>query len=100
MNKFHKMINRANLQSIGKFIQYEGTANILDGADFEAREEKAVQNLKAKLKGIISEQEYRKIIDTVMEYTNDCSEIYFSVGMKVGARIVFQLLNDSMKDSG
>ena len=100
MNKFHKMMNRANLQNIGKFIQYEGTANVLDGVDFETREEKAVQNLKAKLKGNISDQEYVKIIDTVMEYANDCSEIYFSVGMKIGARLVFQLLNDSMKDSG
>ena len=94
MNKFGKMLERANLQFIADMIQ-TGTPRLnLDVKNLEEREDEAVEHLKKRL----PEKERGRVTDIAMEYANDCCELYFIVGMKAGARLIFQLLNDNLKD--
>ncbi len=99
MNKFDKMLKRANLQFVADMIQI-GTPKLnLSVKNLEEREDEAVELLKKRLEEILPERELGSLIDIAMEYANDCCEIYFIVGMKAGAKLIFQLLNDNLKDS-
>ena len=99
MNGFDKMLKRANLQFVADMIQI-GTPKLnLSVKNLEEREDEAVELLKKRLEEILPERELGSLIDIAMEYANDCCEIYFIVGMKAGAKLIFQLLNDNLKDS-
>ena len=99
MNKFDKMLERANLQFVSDMIQM-GTPKLnLSVKNLEEREDEAARQLKERLAKILSGKELGRAIDTAMEYANDCCEIYFTVGLKAGAKLLFQLLNDSLKDT-
>ncbi len=99
MNKFDKMLERANLQFVSDMIQM-GTPKLnLSVKNLEEREDEAARQLKERLEKILSGKELGRAIDTAMEYANDCCEIYFTVGLKAGAKLLFQLLNDSLKDT-
>lgn len=67
--------------------------------NLEEQEDEAVKHLKEQLEEIVSENELGNVTDIAMEYANDCCEIYFIVGMKAGAKLIYQLLNDSLKNS-
>lgn len=92
------MLRRVNLQNISDYFQTGCTKRNLDDNNLEEREDEAVQVLKQKLKNLLSESNYREMVDIAMEYANDCCEIYFTIGMKAGAKLMFQLLNDSLND--
>lgn len=99
MNGFSKMLGRVNLQSISEMIQMGGGKTELYPGSLEEREDEAVRRLKERLEKIVPEKDRRDVIDIAMEYANDCCEVYFTVGMKAGAKLEFQLLNDSLKDN-
>lgn len=99
MNGFSKMLERVNLQSISDMIQMGGGKKELYQNSLEEREDEAVRRLKERLEKIVPEKDRRDVIDIAMEYANDCCEVYFTVGMKAGAKLEFQLLNDSLKDN-
>lgn len=99
MNRFSKMLERVNLQSISDMIQMGTVKNELYENSLEEREDEAVRRLEERLEKLVQGKVQRDITDTAMEYANDCCEIYFTVGMKAGAKLVFQLLNDSLKDN-
>ncbi|MCI8792271.1 MAG: hypothetical protein HFG38_05620 [Eubacterium sp.] len=99
MNKFCNMLERANLQFVADMIQ-TGTPKLdLNLKNLEEQEDEAVKHLKEQLEEIVSENELGNVTDIAMEYANDCCEIYFIVGMKAGAKLIYQLLNDSLKNS-
>lgn len=98
MNRFGEMLHRANLQNVSYLFQIGSMPEILDKNNLEAREEEAVKRLKKELGKNVPESSYQQVIDTAMEYANSCCEIYFTVGMKAGTKLMFQLLNDSLKD--
>lgn len=99
MNKFCNMLHRVNLQSISDMIQIGDRKIELDPKNLEEREDEAVRRLKRRLEDFVPEKNQRNVTDIAMEYANDCCEIYFTVGMKAGAKLMFQLLNDSLKDN-
>ncbi len=99
MNGFSQMLERANLQSVADMIQTGSRKLSLEEKNLEEREDEAVRRLKKRLESILSVKEQREVTDIAMEYANDCCEIYFTVGMKVGAKLEFKLLNDSLKDT-
>ena len=99
MNKFCEMLERANLQFVADMVQM-GTPKLnLSVKNLEEQEDEAVKHLKKRLEEIVSENELGNVTDIAMEYANDCCEIYFIVGMKVGAKLIYQLLNNSLKSS-
>lgn len=99
MNRFYKMLQRVNLQSISDMIQMGDRRAELNAKSMEEREDEAVRHLKHRLKDLVPEKNQGNVEDIAMEYANDCCEIYFTVGMKAGAKLMFQLLNDSLKDN-
>lgn len=99
MNKFYSMLERANLQFVGEMIQMGSRKTRLDPKNLEERENEAVRTLEKRLENIIQEKDRGEVTDIAMEYANDCCEIYFTVGMKAGAKLMFQLLNDSLRDN-
>ena len=99
MNNFKKMLERANLQTLAFYIQIGMPPENLNGNDLEKREDQAAADLERRLRETVSGSDCQKAYDATMEYANDCSEIYFTVGMKAGAKLMFQLLNDSLKDN-
>lgn len=99
MNKFCNMLYRANLQFVADMIQM-GTPKLdLNVKNLEEQEDEAVKHLKKRLEEIVSENKLGNVTDIAMEYANVCCEIYFIVGMKAGAKLIYQLLNDSLKNS-
>lgn len=99
MNGFYKMLERVNIQMIADMIQMGNPKTNLYKNNLEEREDEAVRQLKKRLEEILSEKELGRVTDIAMEYANDCCEIYFTIGMKAGAKLLFQLLNDSLKDT-
>lgn len=99
MNHFKKMLERANLQNISYLFQMGCIKNELNHKDLEEREDEAVQVLEQRIKKCVPEAFFHELTDIAMEYANDCSEIYFTLGMKAGAKLMFQLLNDSLDDN-
>lgn len=99
MNYFHTMLERVSLQNISSLFQTGCIQNELDGSSLEERENKAVRAMEERIKNLVPESCYRSVVDAALEYANDCCEIYFTVGMKAGAKLVFELLNDSLKDN-
>ena len=99
MNGFSKMLERANIQMVADMIQMGAPKLNLDVKNLEEREDEAARQLKERLEKILSGKELGRAIDTAMEYANDFCEIYFTVGLKAGAKLLFQLLNDSLKDT-
>lgn len=99
MNGFYKMLERVNIQMIADMIQMGNPKTNLYKNNLEEREDEAVRQLKKRLEEILSEKELGRVTDIAMEYANDCCEIYFTIGMKAGAKLLFQLLSDNLKDS-
>ncbi|MCI8364397.1 MAG: hypothetical protein HFG34_05550 [Eubacterium sp.] len=99
MNHFEDMLQRANLQNISDLFQMGCIKTELDSENLEEREDEAVKVLEQKLENLVSGSFYNEVVQTAMEYANDCCGIYFTVGMKAGAKVIFQLLNDSLKDT-
>jgi phosphoribosylformylglycinamidine (FGAM) synthase PurS component len=99
LNHFEEMLQRANLQNISNLLQIGCIKNELDNENLEKREDEAVKVLEQRLENLVSGSFYDEVVETAMKYANDCCEVYFTVGMKAGARVIFQLLNDSLNDT-
>lgn len=99
LNRFHKMLERVNIQMIADMIQMGNPKAELYKNNLEEREDEAVRQLKKRLEEFLSGKELGRATDIAMEYANDCCEIYFTIGMKAGTKLLFQLLNDSLKDT-
>lgn len=95
---FTTMMKRANLQYIGNWIQVGTEIEQTDSANMEERAEKALKILKRELEKILSKESYQRGVEIARRYSNDCCDIYFNMGMKVGAKIMLQLLDEGLND--
>lgn len=98
MNYFYRMLRSANLQNVSNLFQSGGELEELDSRDMEERADMSLKVLKQELEKTVPEVSYQKVIETARQYANECCEIYFTIGMKAGAKLMFQLLNDSLND--
>ncbi len=62
------------------------------------REEQANAFLDESLKAALSEDDMLKVESIITTYTSDLIDIYFSMGIKTGARLMHQMLDNSDKD--
>lgn len=99
MNRFLNMLERVTLQNVSNFFQTGSVQIRLDSNSLEERENEAARLLNERMKKLVPESCCGDAVDAAMEYANDCCELYFTVGMKAGAKLMFQLLNDSLKDN-
>ncbi len=98
MNQFKRMLERTNLQDVSYMLQTGSVQNERNEKDLEEREDEAVRILEQRLKKYVSASSYNEVFDAALEYANDCCEIYFIVGMKAGAKLQMQLLDNTLKD--
>lgn len=99
MNKFYNMLSNVKLQNISSLFQVGSKKHETDGKNLEEREDHTVKVLEQRLEEVLPSELCKTVTDIAMEYANDCCEIYFTVGMKAGAKVLFQLLNDSINDN-
>lgn len=99
MNRFLTMLERVNLQNLSSFFQTGSVQIRLDSDSLEERESKVARGLEERMKKLVPESCCGNAVDAAMEYANDCCELYFTVGMKAGAKLMFELLNGSLKDN-
>lgn len=97
MNLFKRMLARTNLQDVSYMLQTGSIQNERNEKNLEEREDEAVRILEQRLKKYVSASSYNEVFDAAMEYANDCCEIYFTVGMKAGAKLQLQLLDNNLE---
>ena len=94
MGQFDKMLGRADIQKVGQFIQYESTLNVKSKKNPDEREKQAREILKQGMKENVPEDALDRVMETVFQYAETYAMLHFSVGMKAGAKLIFQLLCD------
>lgn len=99
MEYFTRMMERANLQNIGNWIQIGSEMEQTNSANMEERAENALKILKREFEQIVPKKSYQRGIEIAREYSINCCDIYFNMGMKVGAKIMLQLLDEGLKDN-
>lgn len=98
MNQFKRMLELANLQDVSYMLQTGSIQNERNEKNLEEREDEAARILEQRLKKCVSASSYNEVFEAASEYGYDCCEIYFTVGMKVGAKLQIQLLNNNLED--
>jgi hypothetical protein len=86
-----------NLQNIAEFIQTGGDTD-LDKHGFTERLEKAHRDLRKYIETTCGNEKTDDILEKIILYSSIVQDIYFSVGMKAGAKIIIQLTNNFETD--
>ena len=97
-NKWSQMEKRLNLQSIGEFIQHGSDIREIDKHNFSEREEIAYKELQKYIEDTCGKEIAADILEKVVIYSGIREDIYFSLGMKVGAQITIQLTGNLETD--
>lgn len=97
MSTFKDILERTTIQHLSHLIRdYKQTTFTYE--TFDKREELADDSLYNKLKEILSDEQIYELEPVLNKYTSELSEIYFNIGMKTGARLLQQLLDNGNKD--
>ena len=96
-NIWSQMEKRLNLQSISKFIKYGSVINETDSHSFIEREEIAYNNLMKYIEDTCGKEISENIMENITAYSSVKEDIYFTLGMKAGARIVAQLTDNNLE---
>jgi hypothetical protein len=89
-SRFSQIEKRLNLQSIGEFIR-NGSEVEVDRHGFVEREAKAYDKLREAVSGVCGAENAEAVLRHIGDYAGVQEDIYFTLGMKVGAQIVVQL---------
>lgn len=83
-----RMAARVNLQTLGAYIRDGGTRRRLYEKPFSERIEEADHELDKQVKALTRDKENAdKMHDAISGYEMAISDVYFSLGMKTGARL-------------
>jgi hypothetical protein len=97
-SKWSQMEKRLNLQSIGEFIQHGSDVLDVDKHNFIEREAIAYKKLQKGIEDTCGKEIAVDILEKVVIYSSIREDIYFSLGMKVGAQITIQLTGNLETD--
>lgn len=92
------IFKRANLQNIGYFLKEGSLSKEKDNSSFTHRECRAEKELENELKKLLDEKTLDKVYPSIVKYASAKEEIQFSLGMKIGAKLMMILINDSEYD--
>lgn len=98
MNTFKDILLRTSLSHLSHIIRDDSKTPIINHETFSTREEIAYQKLMENLNKIYTDDLLYNVEAYINEYTSEISEIYFNIGIKTGARLLTQLLNNEEKD--
>lgn len=90
---FKECFSRANLQEIATFIQNGGEQSEIDARTYKQRLEDGRKPLLDFLKGLYADVwEYEKQTSAIVaDALGAYEDVYFEVGIKIGARLAYQL---------
>ncbi len=97
-SQYEEMLERINLQSIGYFVKEGSEALKIKRTDFQKREVSADTELRRKLDLMFDEEMVERLLEIIADFTAVKEEIQFSLGMKVGAKLVLVLTGDLKTD--
>lgn len=89
--------NRINLQTIGTYIRNGGKIQI-SFSNFKERKNTAFSKFEQQIIEICGTEKKNEILDCIGEYSSTVEEIYFNLGMKAGATLQVNLLNNFETD--
>ena len=92
------IFKRTNLQSIGYFLKEGSLSKSKNPTSFSQRENLAEKELEEELGKLLNEETINKIYPSIVKYTSTKEEIQFSLGMKIGAKLLLLLITDSEHD--
>lgn len=98
MNEFIRILERATLQHLSYQMRDNNTLLVFNPDSFTSREEKAYNQFQTELSNQLTEEQISKIELIINNYIGELSEIYFNMGIKTGAKLLNQLLNESDRD--
>lgn len=98
IGRFSEIKNRLNLQSIGHYILENDNLLTVEQSNFEERQQNAEKNLERELHNRFEDETVEKLLAIIEEYSSINDDIYFSLGMKVGAKILLLLTNNFETD--
>lgn len=97
-SRFSQIEDRLNLQDIAFHIRDGGSLGTLQKISFDEREKSAAENLENQLKNIFDEETIQELLPIITEYTSINEDIHFTIGMKVGARLLILLTGNFESD--
>ena len=97
-SKWSEMEKRLNLQSISEFVQYGSDIREVDRHNFTERAETAYKKLQEEIESICGKETAQDILDKIVVYSGIREDIYFTLGMKVGAKMIILLTNNLETD--
>jgi hypothetical protein len=97
MNTYKNILDCSSLQHLSRVIRDSKTPKLTYDT-FSKREDKAYLNLTENLKSHLSKEQLYNVENFINEYTSELVEIYFNMGVKTGAKIMHQLLDNKDKD--
>lgn len=90
--------NRINIQTIGSYIRTGGDLIQVSFSNFKERRNTAYSKLEQQIIEICGTEKKNEILDCIGEYSSTVEEIYFNLGMKAGATLQVNLLNNFETD--
>lgn len=97
-NQYEQVFERVNLQSIGHFLKEGEEILKINKKTLSEREREADSKLHEALSAIFDKETVEKLLEIISCYTTIKEEIQFSLGMKIGARMLQLLTDDIDKD--
>ncbi|BCJ93062.1 hypothetical protein acsn021_06310 [Anaerocolumna cellulosilytica] len=97
MNTYKDILNSSSLHHLSRLIRDSKASNVTHNT-FTKREEIAYHTLIQNLRKLLDYKRFYQIETYINEYTSELNEIYFNIGMKTGARLMKQLLDNEDKD--
>ena len=96
-NPITKTFERMDLPRIREYLQYGASEHVLEPEAYEAyntRLKRAGEGIYARINGLYTENsdEHTEAINDLTEVLAAHGEVYMEIGMKAGARLIYQLL--------
>ncbi len=93
MDYIKEIFERTNLQNIREFLMHDVSGTI-ETKPYIERIKTAEKLMVKNLKEYTSQREYEEMIGSIYEYVGVGQNVYMEIGMRCGARLIMQLLQE------
>jgi len=97
MSYITKIFERLDLQQIREFLLYGTECAKVSEEDYKQRLETVRSHVSEVIDNFPGEVEKEKVEDSIYDYVNVTQDVYMEIGMKCGAVLAMQLLENSRK---
>ena len=98
MGYYSEIFERVNIQHIRGFIHYGGDVSDITSLSYKERIESGEHKILERLKAICPEQaNYEQATNDLSFAFGIYEDVYLEIGMKIGARLIMELLKDDFE---